>query len=135
MISLTADETMLLKDVGMFVEPVEVYHPDGKLLGLFVPANLERGKELYARAAAQTDWREIERRSRLPEKGEPFEIVLARLKMLEAENERRKAAGEPEFTPEEGVAYFTSLREQGIPSQSVQADGAAQREMLRCASP
>src|SRR5207249_8464383 len=105
MISLTADETMLLKDVGMFVEPVEVYHPDGKLLGLFVPANLERGKELYARAAAQTDWREIERRSRLPEKGEPFEIVLARLKMLEAENERRKAAGEPEFTPEEGVAY------------------------------
>ena len=54
MIHLTADDTTLLKDLALFVEPVEISDADGKLVGLFVPASLERGKELYASLAART---------------------------------------------------------------------------------
>ena len=32
----------------MFLEPAEFSDIGGRLLGHFVPANLERGKELYA---------------------------------------------------------------------------------------
>src|ERR1700722_3878607 len=62
MIQLTADETSLLKDLHVFVEPVEVLDPSGKLLGLFVPAHLERGKGLCEETANNIDWEEIERR-------------------------------------------------------------------------
>ncbi len=62
MIQLTADEQSLLKDLRSFAEPVEVLDANGKLLGLFVPANLERGKQLYEEMDARTDWAELERR-------------------------------------------------------------------------
>jgi hypothetical protein len=113
MVSLTADGTVLLKDVGMFVEPVEIYDATGKFLGLFVPANLERGKEMYARAVAQTDWAEIERRKRSNDELIPLRDTLTHLKMLETEMERRKAAGEKEFTTAEALAYFQSLQQPG----------------------
>jgi hypothetical protein len=113
MVSLTADDTVLLKDVSLYVEPVEVYDSAGKLLGLFVPANLERGKEMYARAEARIDWAEIERRKKSNEKGATLQEFWGRIKTLEAEMERRKAAGEKEFTHEEAVAYFKSLRKEG----------------------
>src|SRR4051794_3915076 len=103
MIALTADGRTLLKDVGLFIEPVEVYDEQGKLLGLFVPANLQQGKELYARAAAQIDWAEIERQNNEAEEGYPFKTVRERLGLLEAETERRRAAGENDMTPEEVV--------------------------------
>lgn len=111
MVSLTADDTVLLRDVGMFIEPVEVYDDAGKFLGLFVPANLERGKEMYARALAQTDWAEIERRKRSNDKLIPLRDTLTHLKMLETEMARRKASGEKEFTTAEALAYFHSLQE------------------------
>jgi len=114
MITLTADDSRLLKDMRMFIEPVEVYDTAGKLLGLFVPANLERGKQLYAQAAARIDWAEIERRKQSKEPGVPLDVGRQWLKLLEAEVERRKAAGERAFTPEEGLAYFRSLREQTV---------------------
>ena len=112
MFSLTADDTVLLKDVGLFIEPVEIYDAAGKFLGLFVPANLERGKEIYARAAAQIDRAEIERRKQAYKPGVPLRDTLARLQKVEAELERRKAAGERDFTTEEALAYFRSLRNQ-----------------------
>ena len=112
MVSLTADENTLLKDVGLFVEPVEVYDTDGKFLGLFVPANLERGKELYAQAAAQIDWAEIEGRRQSGEETYPSETVLERLKLLEAEAERRRTAGEKELTEKEALAFVDRLRQQ-----------------------
>jgi hypothetical protein len=110
MISVTADDTMLLKDVRSYLEPVEVYDPSGKLLGLFVPANLERGKELSAQVAARVDRAEIERRMKSSEEAIPFEEVLAHLRLLEVEAERRKAAGEKQLTPEEAVAFVQALR-------------------------
>src|SRR5438876_172468 len=105
MISLTADDSALLQDIRLFVEPVEIYDTKGKLLGLFVPANLERGKQLYARALSQVDWVEMERRKQSKEQRIPNEEGLARLKLLEAEVDRRKEAGEREFTNEEALAY------------------------------
>lgn len=118
MIALTADENILLKDLRGFVEPVEVYEPSGKLLGLFVPANLERGKEIQARVEAQIDWAEIERRKQANEPVVPLRETLGRLNLLEAEIERRKAAGEKEFTTEEALAYFQSLQGRGLPGPS-----------------
>jgi hypothetical protein len=82
MVRVTADDSWLLKDLGLFVEPVEVSDATGKLLGLFVPANLERGKQLYAKLAAQTDWAEIERRKATEKGGRPLWEVFERLKTL-----------------------------------------------------
>jgi hypothetical protein len=110
MIPLIADDTTLLKEVGMFVEPVEVYDTNGKLLGLFVPGNLERAKEMAAQAATRIDWAEIERRCQNSDRGEPLQVTLDRLRKLEAEIARRKTAGEKDFTVDEGLAYFRSLR-------------------------
>lgn len=62
MVELVADDRRLLKDLGRFIEPVEVLDADGKLLGLFVPANLERCKQLYDESVAKKDWAEIARR-------------------------------------------------------------------------
>jgi hypothetical protein len=115
MISLTADDTTLLKDVGLFIEPVEVYDASGKLLGLFVPANLERAKELQAWVKAHIDWDEIERQRQSNEPCAPFHDTLARLKNLSDEINRRKAVGEKEWTTEEALAYFTSLPRQTVP--------------------
>jgi lipase chaperone LimK len=134
-ISLTADDTMLLKDMGMFVEPVEVYDAAGKLLGLFVPANLERGKELQARAAAQVDWAEIERRQQSDETGDPFEAVQERLQLLEAEVQRRRAAGEKELTEEEAVEFMRRLRQQTPASNDSSAARSSTAEKDRCAIP
>jgi hypothetical protein len=124
---LIADDSTLLKDLGLFIEPVEIYDTAGKLLGLFVPANLERAKQHYARHFEKTDWAEIERRSRSKEPGAPLHEILGRLKTLEAEMERRRQAGEREFTKEEALAFMKALREKagaspaagGVPNAGV----------------
>jgi hypothetical protein len=82
MIHLTADEHCLLKELSMFIEPVEISDGNGKLLGLFVPANLERGKQRYAEAGARIDAAEIERRKQSKEKGYTTKEVFEHLKSL-----------------------------------------------------
>jgi hypothetical protein len=134
MVSLTADDTALLKDVGLFIEPVEIYDASGKFLGLFVPANLERGKETYARAAARLDRAEIERRKQSKGMGLPLRDGLDRLKKLEAEMERRKAAGERDFTTEEALDYFRSLRNQNAAATEPESAGGS-TERPGCAIP
>jgi hypothetical protein len=106
MMSLIADDNTLLKDVRLFIEPVEVYDAAGKLLGLFVPANLERCKERQAEILAKVDWAEIDRRAKSGERGVPFDHTLARLKQ---EMERRKKGGEKEWSQEEALAYYHSI--------------------------
>jgi hypothetical protein len=108
--SLIADDSFLLKDLRMFIDPMEICDTSGKILGLFVPANLERAREHYARHAATIDRAELERRAQSKEGWEPLHATLERLRKLEEEFERRRA-GEPELTPEEGLAYFQALRE------------------------
>ena len=80
MITLTADDDVLLKVLRLFVEPVEVWDAKGKFLGLFVPANLERGKQLYARVPTESERAEIERRKATPGRcyttREVFEYLL-----------------------------------------------------------
>jgi hypothetical protein len=82
MIQLTADDQCLLKDLRMFVEPVEINDSSGRFLGLFVPANLERGKQLYAEGAARIDPAEIERRKRSKEECYTTKEVFEHLKSL-----------------------------------------------------
>ena len=135
MIFLTADDNRLLKDVRLFLEPVEVYDPAGKLLGLFVPANLERAKEIRDKVAAQVDWAEIERRKHSKEELEPLSLALQRIKILEAEIARRKAAGEKEWTHEEAMAFFRSLRQQPSNSSGSGEPSALPVEESRCISP
>jgi hypothetical protein len=122
--ALTADDTTLLKDVGLFIEPVEVYDASGKLLGLFVPANLERAKEMQAWVAAHIDWAEIERQRQSNEPCAPFQDTLARLKQLSGEIDRRKAAGEKEWTTDEALAYFCSLPRETVPAASTAKESA-----------
>jgi len=114
MVALTADDTRLLKDVGLFIEPVEVYDARGKLLGLFVPANLERLKEIDAQLVKQIDWDEIENRRPSNEEGAAFETVQERLKLLQEEVERRETAGEGELTADEAVEFIDRLRNRTV---------------------
>jgi hypothetical protein len=53
MVVIKIDGEWRVEDLGAFVEPVEIYDANEKFLGLFVPANLERGKELYVQAIAK----------------------------------------------------------------------------------
>ncbi len=110
---VTADDSTLLKHLRLFHEPVEIYDTEGKLLGLFVPANLAWVKEHYARHAATIDRAELERRRLSGERGEPHHEVVKRLKTLDAEIERRQRAGERELTKDELRAMLKALREQG----------------------
>lgn len=135
MITLTADETWLLKDVRLFVEPVEILDSEGKLLGLFVPANLERGKELYAKALAKVDWAEIERRKQSREPGIPLRDTLDRIGLLDKEIRRRKEAGEKEFTIEEAMTYFHALRNDGQLNQNHLGSSNNPEVAGQCASP
>lgn len=114
MITLTADDSRLLKDVRLFVEPVEVYDTGGKLLGLFVPANLERAKEQYAKTAAKIDPAELARRRESKQKGATHDEIWGRIRELQAEMDRREAAGEPPLSSDEGMAYYRSLRARGV---------------------
>ena len=61
-ITLHPDEVWTLDDLGRLVEPAEISDANGRLLGIFVPANLERGKRLYAESASKIDAAEIQRR-------------------------------------------------------------------------
>src|ERR1700681_3555307 len=82
MVYLTADETILLKELGLFVEPVEISDESGNLLGLFVPANLERGKRLYAELASRADHEELDRRAAERGKGRTTREVFEPLHSL-----------------------------------------------------
>jgi hypothetical protein len=83
MVELIADDRCLLKDLGRFIEPVEVLDANGNLLGLFVPANLERGKQIYAESMARIDWAEIDRRATEEAgKGVPLRVVFEHLMTL-----------------------------------------------------
>lgn len=86
MVHLTIDETWTLQDLGRFVEPVEINDANGMFLGLFVPANLEHGKKLYADQATKINWVEIERREKSGEIGHTTDEVLERLQDLDGVN-------------------------------------------------
>jgi hypothetical protein len=79
MIQLTADEKCLLKDLALFLEPVEISDAKGKLVGVFVPANLERAKQLSERLTAATNWVELERRTKTEKTGRTTREVFERL--------------------------------------------------------
>ncbi len=83
MVVLTAADWIKLQDLGRFVEPVEIYDETGTFLGLFVPANLEQGKKLYAEVIAQTDWAELENRNQSKQPGKTTAEVLEYLRSLE----------------------------------------------------
>jgi hypothetical protein len=135
MSSIRADDRLLAKDLGLFMEPVELWDADGKLLGLFVPANLERCKQAYAEAIAKTDWAEVERRRNDPRPGVPFEKVRSLLRQMEAEFERRKTAGLPPLTDDEAMALYRSMRDQPAPANGVTNPASRALEQDACASP
>jgi hypothetical protein len=95
MIVARTDWGISLKHLELFHEPVEIRDETGKLLGVFVPANLERGEEIYARARASHNPEEMERRLREEgHRGLPYQEVLRRLQALaptQAEREKLQA--------------------------------------------
>jgi hypothetical protein len=78
MVHVTADGSLSLNDLGLFIEPVEISDADGKLLGLFVPANLERARQLYAKPS-RIDAAEVARRKQANRKGFNTEEVFHHL--------------------------------------------------------
>lgn len=89
MVQLTADDTWALSDLGIFLEPVEISDSNGKLLGVFVPANLERGKQLYANGATKIDPAEIERRKRANNRAFTTEEVFRHLLSITTDPQMR----------------------------------------------
>jgi hypothetical protein len=87
MIAIQMNGEWRLEDLGAFVEPVEIYDAKGKFVGLFVPANMERGKEMYARAAALRDPVELDRRRREEKGGRPLREAIEEMQRLEAQSQ------------------------------------------------
>lgn len=110
MVSVTADDSVLLNIVGLFVEPVEVYDAKGKLLGLFVPANMEACKAYRDSVADEFDLQEMERLKHSTEERYPFSEVRERLQQLAVEADRRQTAGEPKMTDQEVHDFLDRLR-------------------------
>jgi hypothetical protein len=90
MVHVTADGSLSLKDLGLFFEPVEISDADGKLLGLFVPANLERGKRMTQQLDSEIDWDEIERRAQSNEPSHTTREVFEHLRSLAQDQPTRK---------------------------------------------
>jgi hypothetical protein len=78
---IIADDTPMLVLSGV-VEPVEIRDEGGKLLGVFVPANIEQTRQAYAKLASRIDRAEIERRKKLAHKGYTTKEVFEHLKAL-----------------------------------------------------
>jgi hypothetical protein len=106
--SLTVDDRVLAA-LRQAKGVTEIRDPNGTVVGFFAPAAVPNAA-IYARIAAPVDLEERKRRRSSNEKGATTAEVLGRLQALEAECARRRAAGEKEMTPEEGVAYVQSLR-------------------------
>lgn len=113
MIPLTADDTRLLKELRQFAEPVGVFDPSGELLGMYLPVNQ------HVPAKPQFDPEEIKRR--LATKGPVgnFSELVQRLKLLEIERQRRRAAGEKDFTTLEEVQAYLAVRNSPQPSGAI----------------
>jgi hypothetical protein len=108
MVCLQVDDGWSLADLAHLVEPVEIVAADGKLIGLFVPANLERGREIYAHLAATTD---------------------------AAELERRASSGARCFTSEEVAAHLLALERNGPAASGTARSQEDRPEQNECATP
>ena len=80
MIKLTADCDLQIKDLARFLDPVEISDADGKLIGLFVPANLERGRQIYANLTKNLDRAEMDRRAADDKPSNGWQVLLKRMK-------------------------------------------------------
>ncbi|MBL8795979.1 MAG: hypothetical protein JNM56_18905 [Planctomycetia bacterium] len=100
MITLTTDDTRLLKDLQQYAEPVGVFDPSGELLGMYLPVNQ------HVPAKPQFDPEEIKRRLATEKPVGNFTVLVQRLKLLENERQRRRAEGVKEITFEEARAFL-----------------------------
>jgi hypothetical protein len=112
MVQITTDDSLLARDLWIFLDTVEIRDEGGKLLGVFVPANLQRAEQIRAEAAASIDHEEIARQQKANEPTYPYSEVRERLRILEAEVLRRESEGKPALTEDEAVAFIDHLRAQ-----------------------
>jgi hypothetical protein len=134
MLPVYADDSGRVKNLGLFFEPVEIWDASGKLLGVFVPANMERCKQQQAEFVASIDWAEIHRRQQDPGPREPLERTLLHLKQVDQESERRKAAGERPMTTDEAMAFYRELRRQAQEANGAPSSTTVKQETDACAS-
>jgi hypothetical protein len=81
LITLTADKKMLAL-LAQVKELAEVRDANGNVVGFFAPLSLPHGQE-YAKAAAQIDPAEMQRRKKDKQRGHSTKEVLERLKSTE----------------------------------------------------
>ncbi len=63
MIQVTTNDKTLLRELTVFVEPVEINDAEGNIVGVFVPAYLQRAKRLYEQPSKSIDLAELDRRA------------------------------------------------------------------------
>lgn len=85
--TVRTDHTWKLKDLAQFVEPVEIYDENQKLIGLFVPA--KSGREL-SEGPPPIDLAELERRKRSNQKGYALKEIFEHLLSLTNDEQTRK---------------------------------------------
>jgi hypothetical protein len=95
MIRYPADDTTPMLRLRLFVEPVEIYDAAGKFIGLFVPANLDRGKKIYADATGFRNQTELDRIEATATGGRSTQEVLARLNAMSSDSAIHQAPVEP----------------------------------------
>jgi hypothetical protein len=113
MVTLKTDDTRFLHNLAWCIEPAEVYDKTGKLLGVFVPANLDKIKEKYGQLLAMVERDRHLHRDEKPGECTPHREVIANLTTLNEESERRQQSGEQPFTREEVEAFLRTGNPKG----------------------
>ncbi len=88
----------------------EVRDTAGKVIGFFAPCDLSN-EQASVLMLAQMGLNELKRRGNSKEKGSTLAEIWERLRLLDAENERRITAGLPRFIDDEAVEFVDMLRE------------------------
>src|SRR6266851_8828244 len=102
MTSIVAEKSMVTA-LKQAKEHAQILDSHGQLVGFFIPRN-------HAILATRLDTDESARRKRSRENAIPHKEVMRHMRLLDAEIERRKRAGERKLTSNEAVAFVQRLR-------------------------
>jgi len=107
MTTIMADLKMVTA-LKLVKKSAQICDTKGHVIGIFTPGphRVANSPNLFSRF----DFEEIERRSRSKAKTIPHKEVMRHMRLLDAEIERRKKAGQMKLTGDEAVAFVRRLR-------------------------
>ncbi len=82
MITVNTGQSVSLKDLGAYTEPVQICDAGGKVLGVFVPSEAPARRKVRTPEEEAAYWQEVERRAADQGEGVPLREIYKRLLAL-----------------------------------------------------